>query len=375
MGSTLNFSTYLMNLLAQSPGVNLASFTPAPYAANPGIGAAAQTPVGLSLIDNGNCENASIPPAIYGQITNTLSNCTYAQDGTQHHSGSNNYKFTKTVAAGTAAQAYLCSATPAVGLFNGLVPGHSYTVAAWVRVPTGGLLVGQFYLAVGYLDYTGTAVETQTTWQGPYATWVQLSATITVPTNATAIYVYFGTTTSCATGKVVFTDDISLTDNYLTPMLPGATLSLYTYPQPQTADFALTSANLLCCSFVFPPNPQSVIVPSASGYSMFAAGTQGDIGTGNPAGGIYLLDPMPASTFLISATAEFARCVNSAGFTLFDCSVDNAQGSNSGGVQDDLVLNLNPFVAGWMAQIFSGQPDPFYSNPAFGNAFQIRSNK
>ena len=138
-----------------------------------------------------------------------------------------------------------------------------------------------------------------------------------------------------------------------TALLPGAVLKVYDGKQPATPDTVL-SGNNLCAQFLFPISCWSVITP----------------------GGIFVLDPIGDTIFLISSTASWARCITGdAAHTLFDCSVDDAAGSNSGGVQADLVLNINPFVAGYIAKISNGQPDPFFSAPYLGNSVMLRSNK
>jgi len=104
-----------------------------------------------------------------------------------------------------------------------------------------------------------------------------------------------------------------------TPLLPGATLNIYSKRQPVTADTALASENVLLLSYPFPLDTESVIVPSWPG----SVGSGGfgekpvDVGSmsgtdlaNGPAGGgvIYVLDQLPMVIAQASGLGAFARC-------------------------------------------------------------------
>jgi len=363
MASKANFSTMVELMLTNNPGVSLAGLGgPVP----PG-------PYSPSIIDRGDCESAT-PPAMKGQTTNTLSNCTFAQSAVQHRGGANSYLFTKTAGAGTAATAYLHNAAPTIGNFNGMTPGHFYSLSCYFLVPASGFNSLEPYVSIGYTDYTGVAtVENRGYWSGATGTWVTVNCSLYIPLNAVGAFVYFGTIAAAA-ANTFYVDDISMYDLAQTPMLAGATLGIYDGVQPQCADYAL-SGNNLCASFTFPANPRSLIVPTGSipGMQAAAAGTGSLVlnpfAAGNPSqvGGasLYVLDRLPAAVFLISSMATFARCTNTLGMALFDCSVDNILGTNSNGVAPDLALNQNPFIAGELATISLGnKASPrFFSSP------------
>jgi len=103
-----------------------------------------------------------------------------------------------------------------------------------------------------------------------------------------------------------------------TPLLPGATLNVYTNRQPMTADTALASDNALALSYPFPLDTESVIVPTWPG-SVGAGGfgqkptINDNVGTdlaNGPAGGgcIYVLDQLPTVVAQVSGLGRFARC-------------------------------------------------------------------
>jgi parallel beta-helix repeat protein len=106
-----------------------------------------------NLIDHGDCETtgAGNDPHITGD-GGSLSNATFARSAAQKYAGTYSYLFTKTVAAGTAAYAWLVDNNTTTDMHGLSIKQGSYKLKAQVYVPAGGmdhaevnLIVSQYY--------------------------------------------------------------------------------------------------------------------------------------------------------------------------------------------------------------------------------------
>jgi hypothetical protein len=321
--TTFNQSSYLTAWRSYNIGAHIADgYGPAVYP---------------NLVDRGDCESTT-PPALAGQTTNALTNCTFARNAGQSRSGSFSYLFTKTAGAGNLATAFLGASTG----FNGLKP-TAYSMNIYVYVPASGFTKTQIFCALGYIPYTGTGtVENVSVWNGIMASWQNINSNLIIPPNATAIYAYIGAVAASG-ANTFYVDDISVYDLFNTTQLPNATLNIYDGRQPQSADFPLYTGTNLCAQYSFPNSPKSVISPH----------------------GIDVLERLPTSIALVSSKATWARVNNFSGAPLFDCSVGLAEDN------PDIIISQNPFTVGNALNVSDGDPVPGFSAPTLGNKVRV----
>jgi hypothetical protein len=161
-----------------------------------------------NLIDYGNCESAT-PPAMFGEVSVTLSNCTFARSNAEAHSGTYSYKVTKTNAAGTYAAVYL-SDNILTNDLHGIVVGKTHTVSMRVRIPPGGMTGTE--LKVGGINYVSAAWAEigSDTAANTYDEWQELVTQGTVNAGATGFTVQLFMAATMAINEYFYIDDIRL---------------------------------------------------------------------------------------------------------------------------------------------------------------------
>jgi len=164
---------------------------------------------GKNLIDRPDCESAT-PPATYGELSNTLTNATFVQSAAKFHAGANSYLFTKTIAAGTAASAYLTDNVTTTDT-HGMFAGHQYTFDPWVYIPGGGMtgtnitiVIDQYYAAAWHAT-TQACANTYDAWQQP-------TVTATLDASCTGFRVGFLVAAAEAINTIFYADDVELFD-------------------------------------------------------------------------------------------------------------------------------------------------------------------
>ncbi len=159
------------------------------------------------LIDRGNCESAT-PPMIYGETVPYLVNATFARSGNFYRQGAYGYKIIKTIAAGTAALVFITDNTGSLDM-HGFVAGHTYTIGAWLYIPSGGIEGSEITLQIN--NYTGGAwVYGGTVAQNLYNQWQFVIFTKTIAPTATGAYARIAINATSAINEFFHVDDISL---------------------------------------------------------------------------------------------------------------------------------------------------------------------
>lgn len=158
---------------------------------------------------SGECEDTegTYPPAINSETTNALTNCTFVRDNTYKKYGTYSYKFNIT-AGGSAAYAYLHS-TPSTSNMRGLTAGQRYTLSAWFRVMSAGLLSSEVFLRIGEY-YSAAWHYTDVALTGTVGTWQFASASVSLNASTTGVAIGFYTAASASTNEYVNIDDIRL---------------------------------------------------------------------------------------------------------------------------------------------------------------------
>lgn len=158
-----------------------------------------------NLIDRGNCESAT-PPYLTGETDDNNDNCTFARDATFAHAGTYGYKFVKTNAAGTAARTRFHNHTDAAAAdMAGLVAGCSYTLSAWVYIPSASGILGSEITFE--LDDEDSAATTQAA-ANTYDAWQLVSVTRTLGASATGVEVAIAAAAAAALNEYFQVDDI-----------------------------------------------------------------------------------------------------------------------------------------------------------------------
>ena len=163
-----------------------------------------------NLIDRGNCELAGAP-MIFGETVPYLNDATWERSADFFHTGAYSYKFTKTVAAGTVARAYM-SDNASAGDMHGLTSGSTYTLSAWVYIPTASGILGEevfFHI----IDSEGSAPVAAA---NTYDAWQLVTATRTVDAAASLAYPRISTHSDAADTEYFYVDDIRLTSHNYT---------------------------------------------------------------------------------------------------------------------------------------------------------------
>ena len=146
---------------------------------------------------------------VSGETTASTTNATWARDSGQARNGTYGYKHTKTVAAGSSSTVRFVDNTTTSDL-HGLTAGETYTISAWVYVPSsGGPDSEEVSLRLG--DYTGAINITEVFLaSGQEDRWVFVSVTHTWPSAATGSYAELRIASNAANAEYIYVDDIQL---------------------------------------------------------------------------------------------------------------------------------------------------------------------
>ena len=157
-----------------------------------------------NLIDRGECESAT-SPMIFDETTPTLSNALWAQDAMQKYWGSNSYKFTKNVAAGTPATVDLVENNLTTDL-HGLIVGQQYSFIARIRIPSSGILGSEIQLQV--MDYDSSWQTSEQACALTYDAWQYVKVTRTIRAAATGAVVRLEADSTAEITEYFNVDDI-----------------------------------------------------------------------------------------------------------------------------------------------------------------------
>ncbi len=160
-----------------------------------------------NIIDRADCESATVP-AIDSEVGNTLTQCTYARSDVQQYEGTYSYLLTKTVAAGTAATAYLTDSA-ATNDLHGLYAGQEYRFGAWVYIPAGGMTGAELTLVIR--DYIAAWEEEAQACANTYDEWQYVEVTKTLRAGSTGATFGFAVASTAENAELAYTDNLRLT--------------------------------------------------------------------------------------------------------------------------------------------------------------------
>jgi hypothetical protein len=161
-----------------------------------------------NLVDRGNCEGdgAGNEPHITAD-GGSVSNATFARSNVQKYAGTYSYLFTKTVAAGTAAYAWLVDNNTTTDMHTLSIKQGSYKLKAQVYVPAGAidhaevnLIVSQYY-AAAWNDTLVACADTTDAWQA-------VEVTMTMDAACTGVRVGFVALAAAALNETFYVDNI-----------------------------------------------------------------------------------------------------------------------------------------------------------------------
>ncbi len=166
-----------------------------------------------TLIDRGSCESKipasgvanvnQAPPSMIGEISDTLTNATFARDRTEIFRGRFAYK--ATVSVGGSVSDITLADSEGAGDTHGMVAGNTYKLKAKVFIPSGALTPSE--LTFGIVDSVGTtttaAVNTTDAWQ-------EISVERTLDGGATFAYPRLRVAASATSSEIYYIDDIEL---------------------------------------------------------------------------------------------------------------------------------------------------------------------
>ncbi len=156
-----------------------------------------------TILDRGSCESTT-PPSMIGEITNTLSNATFARDTTQVYHGRYAYLGTKTIAAGTAATITLADSV-AGGDLHGFVAGATYTWICKLWLDSGAMLGSEWVLAI--VDSVGSTTQAAA---NTYDQWQVVKVERTVNAGATFAYPQIQLASAAAINEIFYFDDTEM---------------------------------------------------------------------------------------------------------------------------------------------------------------------
>jgi hypothetical protein len=160
-----------------------------------------------NLIDRSVCDNSSTSPMIFGEAAPTSSNCTWGFTSTGPYEGTGQYRFTKSVAAGTKAWLHLVDNVGAADL-HGMIPGTQYEWSGWFKASSSGSAGYQgpriYQVTTGGGAASATAVTVAT------ASWQWVAVTATIYANATTAYIGFWASSSLGNAHIFDVDNVRL---------------------------------------------------------------------------------------------------------------------------------------------------------------------
>ena len=160
-----------------------------------------------NLIDRSTCENSSTSPMIFGEAAPTASNCTWGFTATGPYEGTGQYRFSKTVAAGTPAYLHLVDNVGAADV-HGLIPGTMYEWSGWFKLQasaSGGYQGPRFFQRTS--DGTPYSMATITV---ATASWQWIAITATIYSAATTAYIDLWASASLGNGHIFDVDNLRL---------------------------------------------------------------------------------------------------------------------------------------------------------------------
>jgi hypothetical protein len=161
-----------------------------------------------SLMANGNAEDAATVAFIEGDTDDYNSNCTFAQSSDFAYSGSNSYKFTKSIAAGTVANVRFHNhADATAGDMSGLVAGCTYRLSARIYIPAASGILGT-EISIRLDD--DTQAEVTTSCANTYDAWQLVEVTITLGAAATGIMARINAASTAELNEYFYVDEIEL---------------------------------------------------------------------------------------------------------------------------------------------------------------------
>lgn len=150
-----------------------------------------------NIINRCVCDSSSTSPWIYGTTYGvTASNATWGFTSTGPYEGTGQYRFTKTVAAGTIAYLHLVDNVGAADLHS-LIPGTRYEWGGWIKVDASASCGYQGFRI--YQATTGAGAASAVAWTTATIGWQWVAVTSTIYVNATTAYIGLVASASLAT--------------------------------------------------------------------------------------------------------------------------------------------------------------------------------
>ncbi|KKL20311.1 hypothetical protein LCGC14_2456720, partial [marine sediment metagenome] len=160
------------------------------------------------LIDRGGCESTT-SPMIFGETVPVISNVLWARNNAEAYEGTYSRKYTKNIAAGSAANVYLTDSTGVSGDVHGLIPGKEYTWTMWMIIPTGIIVASEITLTLR--DHNGSTYQSSTANPAAvYEVWQKVTVTRTLRADATSFDMYINVAAAAEDTEYFYVDNIRL---------------------------------------------------------------------------------------------------------------------------------------------------------------------
>lgn len=163
-----------------------------------------------NVVDRGNCESAT-EPAMNGEVAVVTSDATFARSNAQAYAGTYSYLFTKTSAEGAYGVTALADSTDTADL-HGFVPGQTYTVGAWVYIPSGGATGPEVMVGIRYYNAAAWSFDSQAA-AATYDAWQYVEEEVTIPATATGAYPRLYMETTASPNETFYIDNIRVMPN------------------------------------------------------------------------------------------------------------------------------------------------------------------
>jgi len=170
-----------------------------------------------NLIDRGDCES-SVTPMVFGETVPQLTNATFTRSAEQKNSGNYSYKIIKTIDVGQGIVRFID--VTATDDMHGLIAGETYTLEAWVYIPTiSGLALNE--IKIFLYDYQGGWQSTPSTNPTSFDTWQKLTVTRTLRGSATGTSATLLIESAASINEYLYIDDIKLIEHDIsTELIP-----------------------------------------------------------------------------------------------------------------------------------------------------------
>lgn len=162
------------------------------------------------LLDRGNCESVTRPMPAGETVPVADWNATFLRNAAAVYEGSYGFRYTKTVAVGTASVAHLFDSMATTDM-HGFIPGRTYTLSTRLRLPIGGALGSEVgwdlaeYYGGAWHFVSKRAANTYDQWQT--VTWI-----FTLNATDTGFYLYWTAVNTAALNEFFDVDNVSLFD-------------------------------------------------------------------------------------------------------------------------------------------------------------------